>query len=166
MRILIKYGIMFIVLVLIQVLILNQIQFSGYVNPYIYILFVLLLPLNSPKYAVLILAFIMGLTIDIFSNSIGMHAAALVLVAFIRSAVISAISNREDDRSEYPGLKQNGFGWFLYYTIIMVFVHHFALFYIEAFTFADFFRTLTRVFFSSVFSVFVIVLSQFLIFRD
>ena len=166
MRLLIKYGIMYIVLVLIQVLILNQVQFSGYINPYIYILFVLLLPLNSPKYAVLLLAFLMGLTIDIFSNSLGMHAAALVLVAFIRSSVISAISNREDDRSDYPGLRQNGFSWFLYYTIIMVFVHHLALFFIEAFTFTDFFRTLNRVLFSSVFSVFIIVLSQFLIFRE
>ena len=162
----IKYVIMFISLVLIQVLVLNQVQFSGFVNPYIYILFVMLLPLNAPLYAVLILGFLMGFTIDIFSNSLGIHSAAITLIAFVRSGVISAISNREEDRSDYPGLKQNGFLWFLYYTIIMVFIHHFAFFYLEVFTFSDFFGTLYRVFLSSVFSIFIIVLSQFLIFRE
>ena len=162
----IKYVIMFIALVLIQVLVLNQVQFSGFVNPYIYILFVMLLPLNSPKYAVLILGFLIGFTIDIFSNSMGIHSAATTLIAFVRPGVIRSISNREEDRSEYPGLKQNSFLWFLYYTIIMVLIHHLVFFFIEVFSFSDFFGTLYRVFLSSVFSIFVIVLSQFLIFRE
>jgi len=162
----IKYVIMFISLVLIQVLVLNQVQFSGFVNPYIYILFVMLLPVSTPRYALLILAFLIGFTIDIFSNSLGIHSAATTLIAFVRPGVIRAISNREEDRSDYPGLKQNGFRWFLYYTIIMVFIHHFALFYLEIFSFSDFFGTLYRVFLSSVFSIFIIVLSQFLIFRE
>jgi rod shape-determining protein MreD len=157
---------MFVSLVLIQVLVLNQVQFSGFVNPYIYILFVMLLPLNSPKYAVLILGFLIGFTVDIFSNSLGIHAAATTLIAFVRPAIIRAISNREEDRSEYPGLKQNSFRWFLYYTIIMVFIHHLAFFFLEVFAFSDLLQTLYRVFLSSVFSIFVIVLSQFLIFRE
>jgi len=162
----IKYVIMFIGLVLIQVIVLNQVQFSGFVNPYIYILFVMLLPLSTPRYALLILGFLMGFTIDIFSNSMGIHSAATTLIAFIRPGIISAISNREEDRSDFPGLRQNGFSWFLYYTIIMVFIHHFVLFYLEVFSFSDFFGTLYRVFLSSVFSIFIIVLSQFLIFRE
>lgn len=162
----IKYVIMFISLVLIQVLVLNQVQFSGFVNPYIYILFVMLLPLNAPLYTVLILGFLMGFTIDIFSNSLGVHSAATTLIAFMRPGVIRAISNREEDRSDYPGLKQNSFRWFLYYTTIMVFIHHLALFYLDFFSFSDFFGTLYRVILSSVFSIFIIVLSQFLIFRE
>lgn len=162
----IKYVVMFVTLVLIQVLVLNQVQFSGFVNPYIYILFVMLLPLHSPKYAVLLLGFLMGFTIDIFSNSMGVHSAATTLIAFVRPAVIRSISNREEDRSEYLGLKQNSFWWFLYYTVIMVFIHHLAFFFIEVFSFSDFFGTLYRVFLSSFFSIFVIVLSQFLIFRE
>ena len=162
----IKYVIMFISLILIQVLVLNQVQFSGFVNPYIYILFVMLLPLNSPQYAVLLLAFLMGFTIDIFSNSMGVHTAATTLIAFVRPGVIRVISNREEDRSEYPGLKQNSFQWFLYYTAIMVFIHHLAFFFLEVFSFFDFWETLYRVFLSSVFSIFIIVLSQYLIFRE
>ena len=131
---------MFISLVLIQVLILNQVQFSGFVNPYMYILFVLLLPLNTPRYAVLILAFLLGITIDVFSNTIGIHAAATVLIAFIRPLIIRIISDREENRSEYPGLKQNKFRWFLYYTVLMVLIHHSVLFNLEIFTFFRFQR--------------------------
>ncbi len=157
---------MFIGLVLTQVLILNHIQFSGFVNPYIYILFVLLLPLNTPRYAVLIFAFLMGISIDIFSNSLGIHAFATVFIGYIRPLVIRVISSREEDMSDYPGLMQNGIGWFLSYVSIMVLVHHTVLFYLEVFTFANFFSTLMRVFFSSVFSIFAIVLSQLIVFRD
>lgn len=162
---LINYGIMFIVLVLIQVLVLNQVQVGGYISPFIYILFVLLLPVSTPRYLLMIFGFLLGLSVDVFSNSLGIHAAATVFIAFIRPFVIRSISNREEDRNEFPGLRQNKFSWFLSYTAIMVFVHHFILFYLEYFTFSHFFTTFLRVLLSSVFSIFVIVLSQFLIFR-
>ena len=165
-RVLIKYAIMFIVLVLVQVLFLNQVQFSGYVNPYLYILFVMLLPLNSPKYVTLIGAFLLGLSIDVFSNTLGIHAFATVFVAYARGFIIRIITNREEDMSEYPGLQQNGFMWFLYYTTLMVFVHHTILFCVEVFSFSNFFETLYRILLSSLFSIFVIVLSQFIVFRD
>jgi len=165
-RWLIKYAVIFIVLVLIQVLILNQMQISGYLNPYMYILFVMLLPLSAPRYIVLLSGFLIGLTIDIFSNSLGLHAAATVFVAYIRPFVVRSISDREEEINDYPGLKQNKFSWFLYYSSVMVFFHHFILFYLEIFSFTQFFSTLLRVVLSSLLSVFVIVLSQFLIFRE
>ncbi len=157
---------MFISLVLIQVLILNQVQFSGFVNPYIYILFILLLPLSTPRYLLLILAFLIGLTIDVFCNSLGIHAAASVFIAYLRPLVIRFISNREEDRNDYPGLLQNKFSWFLSYVSILVFLHHLVLFNLEVFSFSNFGNTFYRVILSSVFSIFVIVLSQFLVFRD
>ncbi|NOR75683.1 MAG: rod shape-determining protein MreD [Draconibacterium sp.] len=165
-RQIIKYGLMFIGLVLIQVLVLNHVQFSGFVNPYIYILFVLLLPLSSPRYVVLILAFLLGVTIDIFSNSLGIHAFASVFAAYLRPLVISLISSRQEDMSDYPGLMQNKIRWFLSYITIMVILHHTVLFFIEVFTFSNFVLTLFRTFLSSVFSIFVIILSQLIVFRD
>jgi len=162
----IKYFLMFIVLVAVQVLFLNQIQFSGYINPYIYVLFIMLLPLNAPRYAVLLLSFFVGLVVDIFSNTLGIHSFASVFIAYARPAIIRVITNREEELSDYPGLAQTGLAWFLSYTSIMVFIHHIVLFYIEVFTFDNFFSTLYRVLLSSVFSIFVIVLSQFIIFRD
>jgi len=156
---------MFISLVLTQVLILNQIQFGGFVNPYMYVLFVMLLPLSAPKYVVLIFAFLMGLTIDVFMNSLGIHAAATVFIAWLRPVIVRSISNRDEDKSDYPGLHQTRMGWFLPYAAIMVLLHHLVLFFIEAFTFNGFFETLYHALLSSLFSVFIIVLSQFLIFR-
>jgi rod shape-determining protein MreD len=162
----IKYFLMFVVLVAVQILILNQIQFSGYINPYVYVLFIMLLPLNSQRYVVLLLSFLIGLTIDIFSNTLGMHAFASVFIAYLRPGIIRVITNREEDMSEYPGLAQTGFSWFLSYAAIMVIIHHTVLFYIEVFTLNNFFNTLSRAILSSVFSIFVIVLSQFIVFRD
>lgn len=157
---------MFFLLVLVQVLIFNQVQFSGFFNPYVYLLFIILLPLSTPRYAVLILAFLLGLIIDIFSNSLGVHSAATVFAAYVRPLVIRIISNREDDRSDYPGLNQNKLLWFINYVLIMVLLHHTVLFYLEVYTFANFLNTLYRVILSSLFSIIIIVLSQFLVFRD
>ncbi|HZH73734.1 MAG TPA: rod shape-determining protein MreD [Mariniphaga sp.] len=166
MRDLLKYGFMFIVLSLVQVLIFNQVHLGGSINPFIYILFVLLLPINTPRYILLLTGFILGLVIDIFSNSLGMHAAATVFIAYLRPFVIRIISNREEDRNNYPGLKQNSFSWFLAYALIMVFLHHLVFFFLEFFTFTHFMSTLLKVILSSLFSVFIIIVSQYLIFRE
>jgi len=157
---------MFISLVLVQVLIFNQVQFSGFFNPYVYLLFIILLPLSAPRYLVLILAFLLGLIIDVFSNSLGVHSAATVFAAYARPLVIRVISNREDDKSDYPGLHQNKLIWFINYLLIMVLLHHTVLFYLEVYTFTNFFNTFYRVILSSLFSIIIIVLSQFLVFKD
>ena len=162
---LIKYSLMFIVLVLIQVTILNQVEFSGYVNPYWYVLFILLLPVNAPRYIILLSAFLIGIVIDLFTDSMGIHATATVFIAYIRPSVIRMISVRDEDPAEYPGLHQNKFSWFLTYTSILVFIHHLILFYLEVFSFKGFFITFLRVLISSVFTIFIIVLSQYIIFR-
>ncbi len=157
---------MFVSLVLVQVLIFNQVQFSGFFNPYIYILFIILLPLSTPRYVILILAFLLGLIIDIFSNSLGIHSAASVFIAYLRPLVIRLTSNREDDKNDYPGLHQNKPAWFVTFVAIMVVMHHLILFYLEVYTFSNFFNTLYRVILSSLFSIVIIVLSQFLVFRE
>lgn len=165
-KIWIKYLLMFVAVVLIQVLLLNHIQFSGYLNPYFYVLFILLLRISTPRYLVLLLSFILGLTIDIFSDTLGLHAAATVALGFFRVPVIGLISSREEDQPDYPGLRQNGFKWFFFYTAILVLIHHIFLFYVEVFTFMNFFKTLVRALLSSAFSIFVIILSQYMFFRE
>jgi len=157
---------MFVVLVLVQVLILNQIQFGGFFNPYVYILFIMLLPVSTPRYAMLLLAFLLGFTIDVFSNTLGIHTAATVFIAYVRPFTLRLLTNREDDRTDYPGLSQSRPVWFLSYLAVMVLLHHFVLFYLEVYTFTNFFNTLYRVLLSSVFSIVIIFLSQFLVFRE
>lgn len=162
----IKYPVMFVVLVLIQVLFFNQINLSGFLNPYIYVLFILLLPVSLAPYQVVLLSFLTGLTIDWFSNTLGLHASAAVLMGFLRAPVIRLISDKEGEQSDYPGLKQTSLRWFLLYISILVFVHHAFLFSVEVFTFDSFYRTIFRSLASSIFSVFVIFISQNLIFRE
>ena len=126
----------------------------------------MLLPMHTPRYLLLISGFLIGLAVDVFSNSLGMHTAATVFIAFIRPFVIRSISSREEDRNDYPGLKQNSFSWFLLYSFIMVFSHHLVFFFLEFFTFTHFLTSLLKVFLSTIFSVFTIVLSQFILFRE
>jgi len=161
----VKYTLMFVFLVIVQVLILNQVQFSGYINPYMYVLFILLLPVTAPPWLVILASFLIGIVIDVFSNSMGIHAAASVFAGYFRPVVIRFISSHDEEYNEYPGLLQNKFSWFLLYTSIIVLIHHAVLFFLEVFSFADFLITFFRLLLSSIFSVFIIVLSQFIIFR-
>lgn len=162
-----KYVIMFIVLVLVQVLILDNIQFSGLVNPYIYILFILLLPFTIPGYFLLGLSFLLGISIDMFNNTPGVHAGATVLLGFLRPGIAQLISSREIiEKGNTPNMRQLGFASFIKYTVISVLVHHLFLFYAETFSFSDFFETFLRYILSSVFSIVIILASQFIVFKN
>jgi hypothetical protein len=140
----------------------DNIQFSGYINPYVYIMFILLLPFEIPAWLLLLLSFILGLTIDLFSGSLGMHSSATILAGFVRPYVLNVISPRDGYESgSEPSMRTYGFRWFLIYTIIIVLVHHMALFYLEVFRFTGFFRTMLRVLLSSLFSVSFILLLEY-----
>jgi len=157
-----RYGLIFIILILLQVLLFNNIQFSGYINPYVYIMFILLLPFEIPAWLLLLLSFAMGGLIDFFSGSPGMHASATVLAAFVRPFVLRVISPRDGyEPNSDLSMITYGFRWFFTYTLLIVLVHHTALFYLEVFRFAEFFRTFLRVLLSSLFSVAFIVLIEY-----
>ncbi len=156
----------FIFLVLLQVLILNNIQFSGFVNPYMYVLFILLLPFETPKWLLLVFAFFIGLSIDIFSDTLGIHTSASVFMAFLRPFVLKHIAPRDGyEPGTFPRLYYYGFTWFLKYSLILILAHHFFLFYVEIFQFSNFFVTLSRVILSSFFSLLLVVLSQYLMYK-
>jgi rod shape-determining protein MreD len=159
------YIVTFVVIVLIQLLLMNNIQFSGYINPYFYILFIILLPINIPTYLLLIAGFLLGITIDIFSNTPGIHASATVFMSFIRPYVINSYNLDDQEKIKIPSLSNLGMRWFVKYLAIMVVVHHFFLFFIEAFSFSGFLHTLLRCILSSIFTFVFILISQFIIFR-
>lgn len=157
-----RFGLILIVLVLLQVLLFNNIQFSGYVNPYIYIIFILLLPVEIPSWLLLLLSFGTGMIIDLYSGSPGMHSSASVLAGFVRPYVLRLISPRDGyETGAQPSMLIYGFRWFLMYSVIIVIVHHTALFYLEVFRFTDFFRTLLRVMLSSVFTIIFVLIIEF-----
>jgi rod shape-determining protein MreD len=156
----------FIVLIIAQLIIFNNIQFSGYINPYIYVLFVLLLPFETPKWALLASAFLLGLTMDLFSETLGMHTAATVFMAFLRPYVLNIISPRDGYESgTFPRVAYYGASWFIKYSFILILAHHMFLFYIEIFRIGGFFSTLLRVLLSVIFTSGFILISQFFIYR-
>jgi hypothetical protein len=161
-----KYLLYFIVLILAQLLVFNNIELSGYINPYVYILFILLLPFTVPKFVLLAGAFLLGLVIDLFMGTPGVHSSATVLMAFSRPFVMSLFSPREGYQTgTYPRLTQFGAEWFVKYTVMLVLIHHFALFYFEVFTFSHFFSTFFRALLSSLLTSLIIIFSQYFIFR-
>jgi len=156
----------FLILVLFQGLILNNIQLGGYINPYIYVLFILLMPFEAPGWSLPVVGFLLGLSIDLFTHTPGIHASATVFIAFLRPYVLTMIAPRDGyEVGSFPRLYYYGFVWFLKYTVILVLAHHLFLFYIEVFRFSDFFTTFFRALISAIFSITLIVLSQYFIFR-
>lgn len=155
----------FVFLVLLQVLILNNIHLGGYVNPYFYIYFILLLPFETPRWLLLPSAFLLGIAVDTFANTPGLNAAACVLMAFARPFVIDAISTGTEFMIGHsPSLRNQGFKWFAYYAILLVLIHHISLFYLEIFRFTEFFQTLLRVLLSSVFTLLLVFIAEYLSF--
>ncbi len=148
----------FLVLVLVQIALLNQVQFSGYVNPYLYLLFILLLPPQINKFHLLLIGFGTGLLIDVFMRSFGLHAAATTLVAYLRPFAIRLYAVRGEDEWEYLGLSTMGTTKFMSYTVLLVFAHHLLLFALESFRFSEFFTVLGRTILSTIFTVVLIFL--------
>jgi rod shape-determining protein MreD len=156
----------FIVVVIFQVLVMDNVMISGYMIPYIYLLFILLMPFETPRWIVLLAGFILGLGIDLFEHTLGMHTAATVLVAFVRPYFLGLLAPRDGyEPDTFPRIHYYGFLWFLKYTLLIVFIHHFVLFYLEVFQLQNFLSTLLRVILSSVLSASTIVLSQYFVFR-
>jgi hypothetical protein len=155
----------FILLVLSQIYIFDKIQLTGFINPQVYVLFILMLPFAISGFWLLLLAFLMGITIDVFQQTPGMHAAASVFLAFFRPGVIRLVGKKDDlEPYQYPNVRESGSMWFLAYTLILVLLHHIFLFYLEAFRFSEFFQTLLKVLINTVISTMIIMLLQFLFF--
>lgn len=162
----IKYSGLFLLLILLQLLLMDNIQFSGYINPYIYLLFIILLPFEIPTWLLLILSFTTGLILDLLNGTPGMHTSATLVAGFIRPYVLRVIAPREDyEQGMVPGIRSYGLRWFIIYVSVMVLFHHFTLFYVEVFRFELFFQTFARVILSSVFSIGFILIIQSLIIR-
>jgi len=156
----------FIVLLLIQVLLLNNIKFNGYLNPYLYILFILLLPKETPKWLLLVSAFFLGFGVDIFMKSFGINAAATVLVAFIRPSLIKYLSTGKDiEPNMQIGIKSFGFRWFFLYSLILIFVHNFVLYFLDIFSFKEILLTFYNILLGTIITLSLVIIIQYLFYN-
>ena len=163
MNLVVSNTLRFLFLLLLQVLVMNNVGLYNMVNPYVYVLFILLLPLETPLYLLLTLSFLMGLGIDSFSNTGGIHAAACTLMAFIRPLILLIITPRGGyEHQPVPNLKNMGIQWFITYSTVLVLVHHLVLFQIEIFRLNEFPITFLRSILSAIFTLLLILISQYL----
>lgn len=125
----------FIGLVLLQVLILNNVHIAGYATPFLYIYFILKFSSGTSRNELMLWAFAIGLTVDIFSNTPGMNAAATVFLAFLRPPILRLFMPRDTLDSIVPSVKTMGFSSFLKFVLASVFVQNLALLSIEFFSF-------------------------------
>lgn len=150
-------------LILFQVLVLNKLNVSTYVHPYVYPMFILLLPFDTPKWLMLPLAFLIGLTIDMFNNTAGMHASACVFIAFIRPQLIkfyTPITGYESVTA--PSISQLGVIWFSLFTVTMIFIHHLIYYMLQVFWIHDPGFLILKVLFSTGVSTALIIILAFL----
>ena len=154
----------FITLVLLQVLLLNHINFLGYVNPYLYILFIIIFPLDGNRSLLIFLSFLLGLNIDLFGDSGGVHAAASVFIAYLRSPILKfsfGVSYEYNMiRIDKAPLIER-----LTYISLMVLMHHLVLFTLEIFSLSHIQLVLKSTIFSVIFSVILIICTIVLISR-
>lgn len=162
----IRNIIRFFVLVLVQVLIIKNIELGRFINPFLYVLFIIIMPFETPKWLLLLVSFVLGITIDMFYDTAGMHAAACVLMAYIRPSILKLFSPRDGyEFGTQPTIQYLGIPWFLSYAGILIVIHHFFLFYIEIFRLHEFFSTFFRVIVSSIFTLILVVITQYLFHR-
>ncbi len=176
MNVYIKNILRFCIIVLLQVLILNKITLrwwsepSGFpvFIPYVYPLFILLLPFETPVWALLIIGFILGLSVDTFMNTAGMHACATVLIAYLRTNVLSALlpRNLSEYSNQSPTIKSMGWMPFLVYSLFLIILHHFVFFTLELWNFSNFGFLLLKVVASSVTSMLFIIVYLLLFTRQ
>lgn len=154
---LIKHPLRFILLVLFQVTIFSYVNFLGFINPYPYIIFIVLYPLRNNRNLFIFIAFLLGLSVDMFSDTGGIHAAASVFIAYIRP-VISKFSFGA--LNEVYSIKFNNIEFLrrLTYVSLLVFTHHFVVFNLEVFNMGHILTSLKLTLFSGIFTIILILL--------
>ncbi len=151
-----------LLLLLAQILIFSHINFSSFINPYIFPLFILLLPFEIPRWLLLLIGFTSGLALDFFLGSTGMHAAACLLVAYLRPFLINVITPKGTEFEISPNVYAQGITWFVVYLSVAMFIYLTFYFLVEAATFLNLFLLLVKIFLSVLVSLTFMLIFLFL----
>ncbi|MGB1169970.1 MAG: rod shape-determining protein MreD [Flavobacteriaceae bacterium] len=152
-----------IIILFLQILVLNNINFSQHINPYLYISFIFLFPLNKNRFVFLLAAFFYGLTLDIFSDTGGIHAASLLFVAFIRLYFIKLFFRKNDIDYLLFNLHSEAFGQVFNYVVSLTIIHHFILFTLDNFSFNNMNIVLLNTIYSSIFTLVLYFLGSYIL---
>jgi rod shape-determining protein MreD len=147
----------YILVMILQVLLFDQLQLLGVCHPYIYVLCLLMMPITLSHSADMIIGAVVGLIMDIFCNSMGVHTAACIFIMFIRPYLIGAIVNDKDRLNEQISLRSLGMEALLRYVVILVVIHHLIVFLLAAWNWAHIGFVLVETLVSSLVTISVII---------
>lgn len=155
---------LFLFLIFLQVFLLNNISLTKFgLNLNFYVLLILILPFEIRGWVLLLTAFFLGLSLDIFADTGGINSASLLFVAFLRPSILKILNPRDGYLpSTKPGIFNYGILWFLKYSFILVFIHNLMYWLFINFSFSNFFLTLYKAILSTLYVLILIFLSQFL----
>ena len=165
---LLKNILRFVLLILVQVFVLDRIHLHYMVTPYIYFLFILWMPFQLNRSAQMLIAFALGFTLDSFRHHPGFHAAACVLLAYLRPFLINLLIPQEGAETNYEEPSAKSMGGFIPYIVyagMLTFVHHSWLFFLEALQFGNFWYFIIKTLLSTAISLLLIVIVELLFSR-
>lgn len=153
----------FVIFLVVQVLLLKNIVLFGTAFCFLYVLFILLLPIEMKTIPIMLIAFVMGIGVDIFYDTIGIHTASLVAMAFIRNTWLSILTPTGGyDENLNPSIQNMGLGWYLSYSLPLIFIHHSLFFYIEGLGTNLFFPLVQKIIGSAIFVFVISIIVQLL----
>jgi hypothetical protein len=155
--------VLFVVYLLYQGMILQNVVVYHTAFCYLYVLYLILLPVEANPMALMGIGFLMGLAVDMFYESAGLHAFASVMIMYVRNYWLNSLTPQGGyDSNSVPSVAMNGVQWFLIYAVPLIFLHHSLLFFMEVGGFGMFWYTLWKVLTSTIFTTVVILIAQFL----
>lgn len=154
-------GITYLFYVLVQVLLGSQLILFDKAFAFLYVGFLLMLPFETGPLLLMTVGFFTGLSVDIFYDTVGINATACLIIMYIRPFVVNSLMPQGGvEIGTSPSMKNMGWMWFTTYSLLLVFIHHLVLFFMEAFSFRSFLHTLTNVLASTLLTFFTLVLIQ------
>ena len=128
-------------------------------SPFIYPIFIFLLPIKISNIRLLLLSFVMGLTVDIFSNTGGIHAAASVFIAYLRPSLLNNLmpGGKLEDQAQ-PDMEKLGLVSFLIYVGSLLLIHHYLVNLLDVYSFRDFWYTFTKSLLSAMFAIIIVLM--------
>ncbi|MFK8059633.1 MAG: rod shape-determining protein MreD [Polaribacter sp.] len=154
--------VLFISLLLLQVFVLNNILFLGFINPYLYIVFVFLYPLKENRIPFLFYAFLLGLIIDFFADSGGIHAFSILCIAYLRLFFVRLYFRKLVADYPFFRLKSESFGKTFNYVVTLTIIHHLIYFSFANFSFNNFSNVLLNTLYSSIFTLLLYFLGTYI----
>jgi len=165
---LIKNTLRFLLFILFQVIILNEVPpIHQFIIPYIYFLFILWLPFNINRFLLLLIAFAFGMALDYYTGTAGLHSAPCVLIAYLRPFLLNLLIPQDTTEHSYlePSIKSMGWAPYSLYVGLLTFIHHFLLVLIEWLQFGNFAYFLGKVSATTAISLLLIFITEMLFFR-